>query len=189
MRFNGFLIALVFVLLTAPAWTSAQDMIITRGDKRIPARDLGDGMWGVTIDGEDYILTRRSALTKLSKLADDRKALLDACTQEMAVKDGLIDKYAQVVEKGEEHIAKQEDLIAKGEEIQQGYEELYEDLKKALVVPSVALTAGIGIVNLPQEDWKPMGTVGVDISRWSGQVQIGDGYYGFVFGFRLPFKP
>ena len=165
----------------------AQDLVVKRSNESLPATKVDDKIWLVRLDGEDYFILQRSTVDSLTKKVAIKNAIIERHEKVLAVKDTLLAKYTAFEQKANAHIDTQKKLITTADSLYLGYKSLYKDFKRFVGLSNYALTAGIGLADLPGNAWKPMFSLGGGYRNWQAQYQFGKDYRGIVVGYRLPF--
>ena len=177
---------LVGLLALVPA-TAGQPLEIRRSGETLPTENKGDGLWHVQIDGEDYFLLKKSMVDTLTKRIAQKDAIIARHEAVLAAQDTLLAHYATFEEAANTHIDTLEALVVVADTLYRGYKGLYTDLKKLIGFSTFALHGGVGVANLPDDDVRLVGTLGLGYREWWAQAQIGRGYQGFTVGIRWPF--
>ncbi len=171
----------LFLLLSQ---ISAQQLFVLRGSEKFPVRDLPDGGRSVVMDGRTYFLVAKEDLTALSAESEALRALASRDDTLMAKHEGLLARYTRYESAADTLVARQERQIRQAERINEGYRDLYQDLKRLAGISPWSLIAGAGAFT-SGTDTRLMGAVGVGYEHWLAQYQFAKDYSGVLVGFRL----
>ena len=161
---------------------SSQDLVVTYGDKVIPAAKSEDA-WSFAMDGEDYIIIRRANLSKrlstMQARIDSQKIILAAC-------DNTIAKHEGQMGAANAHIA---ELTAGNEMSDSLYREfkgLYQDCKKLVGLNTFGIAAGGNLVSWTGAGrrWGAGGGIYLNNVLFSQNIEVlgllGDGHWSIV---------
>lgn len=165
----------------------AQDLEVKRASENLRTDQVGEKIWLVRMDGENYYLLQKSVVDSLTEKINIKNAIIERHEKVLAIKDTLLAKYAVFEKAANTHIDTLKKLTVVSENLFKGYKSLYADLKRFAGLSTYALTVGIGLADLPGENWKPMFSVGGDYRNWMAQYQFTKDYRGILVGFRWPF--
>jgi hypothetical protein len=178
------MILLIVVMGSIATQTQAQELVLMRGDEIIQGSQIDEDSWSFRIQGEEYLLAKKSLIAELSKKIELLQADTTHLQKIIAAKDTLLKSFDTYEKSAEEHIQTQKELITTADSLYTGYKDLYHDLKRIVGLSTFSLTPGIGILNLTNDDWKLIGSLGIGYHDWLGQFQFGKDYKGIVVGFR-----
>jgi len=183
-----------FLALLLPCPMLAQDLTVSRDGQAQTVRSMGENRWSVMIDGQEFLLVEKAFVNELVT----QGRLLDAESREKDVeierlrriveeKDRYIARLERETEAAATHIADMRALSDTQKNLIGEYRDQVRDLKKLANIHRFAFEFSAGLADLPNDDYSPMGSVGVEIDRWTAKFQLGDNFTGFLVGLRLPF--
>jgi hypothetical protein len=174
---------LFFFIIGITISVFGQDLVVKRGDENLQAIKVGDKIWLLRMDGEEYFILQRSSVDSLTKKIAIQKATIERHEKVLAINDSLLNKYKNFEQAADMHISNQKKLIATADSLFKGYKSLYSDLKRAVGLSTYSLIPGVGLVHTPGNKWRPVGSIGVGYYNWLAQYQFGKDYYGVLVGF------
>ncbi len=177
----------LILLIQLSGFASGQELTVQYNDELAPVRQLDSASWEVTLDGEPYIVLRKSDLTELARRAELQEAELERYKTVTASLDSSLEAYKQYREAADQHIETQQRLIQTADSLYLGYQSLYEDLKRFSGLTSWSIMAGLGVLNPPQSNILMSGMVGVRYQSWLGQFHFGKKTQGVLVGFQYAF--
>ncbi len=179
-----FLAGLALAFGALPA--EAQELVLLRGNERLPLTRVDTTSWSVELDGELYLLLPKEVVQTLTKKIRLLQNDVERYTRILAAKDSLLAAFGDFQSKAEKHIETQEELISTADSLYTGYKSLYKDLKRLAGLSTIWLSAGVGLVDPPGGSWRPVGSLGLGFNNWTASFEFGKSYRGISMRGRLP---
>jgi len=182
-----YIIVTVLFLIQLSGVAFGQDLTIQYNTEAVPVRQLDSTSWEVTLDGEPYIVLRKSDLSELARRAELQEAEIERYKTVTASLDSSLEAYRQYREAADQHIETQERLIQTADSLYLGYQSLYEDLKRYSGLTSWSIMTGLGVLNPPESNMLLSGMIGLRYQSWVGQFHFGKKTRGVLIGFQYAF--
>ena len=102
---------LFFFIIGITISVFGQDLVVKRGDENLQAIKVGDKIWLLRMDGEEYFILQRSSVDSLTKKIAIQKATIERHEKVLAINDSLLNKYKNFEQAADTHISNQKKLI------------------------------------------------------------------------------
>lgn len=179
-----FIFLTVFVLILGVV--HGQELKVYMDDEELEVNRINEKRWEILLAEDTLLVFKKSELTELIEHYRLLEAVKEHRDSIIASNKRLLAAYEKYQKRADEHINVQRDIITTADSLVHGYRSLYNDLKQLVATPRVGLSGGLGIVFTKEDDWRPVGMLGVQYQRWQLQYQIGRRYHGMMLGFQLP---
>ncbi len=159
-------------LLMLAVSCSGQELMLCRGEERIPLRPAGDGRWTVTLDSVTYFILPKSELSEVAREADIAAARADAADRGLAAEDSLLHRITEFRQAVQAYAGANLALTRTGEQLTAAALDAYRDARFLAGVNPFSLLAGVSLIRLGTSV-RPAASIGLVYQSLAGQVHVG----------------
>ena len=177
----------MWILLLIAGILVAQDVSIKWNGQTFPARNVGNGIYAVHVDGKELLILPKITVDSLLQKIELLTVENERHRKVLGAQDSLLNAYSTFEQRAKQHIAVQKTLIATVDSLYIGYQQLYQRARKLIGYGKYALWGQLIVAQWgsPAET-HPLGSLGIGFENWMIGYQFGAQFQGIAIGIRWP---